>query len=491
MSNQMKNTVPNGKTEEKKIQTRYDRKIQRRKEAAERARKEKVRNIVIFVACTLLVVGGIASFIIMKSKELNAPYFTVNGEVITKTEFDYYKAMEKSNFMNQNSYLFSMLGRDMSTIDTQLYNEQMTFAEYFDQLAAEQIVETMALRDAAKASGFEYNTTKEYKKRISDIKEVAKEQKIAYKEYFQMIYGATASEKRLKDVMKENIYVEAYMKQLEKEKKPSDDAVLAYYEENKGQYDSVDYHATDFPADLPSTTTDEEGNEVEYQPTEEETQAAMEEARKKAEAAEATIAETGEEHLNESNQNSYIQANLYNFLFDETRKAGDTCVVENTSGNGYLAASFEKRYLDETPTADARIIISTSTDSQKILDEWKKGEATEESFIKMLDKYDEAGSSMLEGLYEGVSDNMVNEEIWAWLSAAERKAGDTFAMNVEDDANYVLYYVGKGDPEWKNSIRNTLLAETMNQYLEELTTPYIIEDKEGKLKYLTLEATQE
>lgn len=490
MSNQENKVLPNGNTEEKKIQTSYDRKVQRRKAAAAKAKKEKIKRIIITAVCVLLVVGGIASFSIMKSKELNAPYFTVNGQGITKTEFDYYRAIEKANFLSENESYFSMFGLDMSIIESQTYNEQMTFAEYFDQLAAEQIVKTKALLDAAKEAGFEYDTTAEYEKSIANVKEMADEQEISYKEYFKQIYGSTASEKRLEDIMRENIYTVAYNNQLRKDKKPTDDAIMAYYEENKGEYDSVDYHVTSISADLPSTITDEEGNEVEYQPTEEETKAAMEEAKKKAEEAEATIAQTGEEYLNASMQNSYFQEGLYNFLFDENRKPGDTSVIENTAYNSYLVASFEKRYLDETPTASARVIITTSTDSQVILDEWKAGAATEESFIEILDKYDEAGSIIVEGLYEGISDTMVNEEMWAWLSAADRKAGDTFAINIEEDANYVLYYVGESDPKWKNTIRSTLLSETMNQYFEEITSKYTIEDKDGNLKYLTLENTQ-
>lgn len=487
MSKQDINTMPEEKAEETKVQTSYDRKMERRKKEEAAKKKEKMKKVIISVVVIVLLAAFIASFPIRKALALKEPYFTVNGEAVTKVEFDYYRAIEKANFLSQNASYFSMFGLDMSVIEEQTYNEYMTFAEYFDQLAAEQIVRTKALGDAAEAEGFVYDTTSEYDQSIANIKEMAKEQDIAYDEYFKMIYGSLATEKRLEEVMKENIYTMAYNLKVEKDKKPTEDAIKAYYEENKGQYDSVDYHLINISADLPTTTTDAEGNEVEYQPTEEETKAAMEAAKKQADEAEATVAQKGEAHVNESMQTSYFHENLYNFLFDNSRKPGDTCVVENTPYNGYLVASFDKRYLDETPTESARVIITTSTDSQTILDEWKAGAATEESFIEILEKYDEAGSIINEGLYEGLSASAINADMYAWLSAPERKAGDTLAMNIEGEANYVLYYVGKSNPKWMNMISNTLLAEDMSLYFEELVAKYTIEDPDGRLKYLTIQ----
>ncbi len=487
MSKQNINITPEEKAEEKKKPTSYDKKMERRKREEAAKKKEKMKKVIIAVVVIVLLAAFIASFPIRKAMALKEPYIRVNGEDITKVEFDYYRAIEKANFLSQNASYFSMFGLDMSVIEEQTYDDYMIFAEYFDQLAAEEIVRTKALRDKAEAAGFVYDTTPEYEQSIANIKEMAEEQGIDYDEYVKMIYGSLATEERLEEIMKENLYTMAYSMQVEKDLEPSEDAIRAYYEENKGKYDSVDYHLMNFSADLPSTTTDAEGNEIEYQPTEEETKVAMEAAKKQADEAEATVAQKGEAHVNESMQTSYFHENLYNFLYDESRKPGDTCVVENTPYNGYLVASFDKRYLDETPTESARVIITASTDAQTILDEWKAGAATEESFIEILAKYDEAGSIINDGLYGGISSTMVNEDIYAWLSAPERKAGDTTAMNIEGEANYVLYYVGKTEPRWMSLISNTLLAEEMTVYMEELTSTYTIENLEERLKYLTIE----
>ncbi len=450
------------------------------------AKKAKRNKIIWWLVIILFFAAVIAGIVFLKVKKDNAPFIKVNGENISKAEFDYYRAVEKAGFLSQNSYYFSMFGLDISTIEEQVYDGEMLFTDYFDQLATQQIVRTKALRDAAKKEGYEYDTTAEYEETINNVKEMAKEQDIEYNQYMKLIYGGDATEKALEPVIKENIYALSYEAKLQKDKRPTDDAVKAYYEENKDQYDSVDYHVLNISADLPATTTDEAGNEVEYQPTEEELKAAMEEAKKKAEEKRATVATEGEEHINVSMQNSYFHESLHAFLYEDGRKAGDTSVMENTPYNGYLVASFEKRYLDETPTESARVIITSSTDAQTILDEWKAGAATEESFIEILAKYDEAGSIINDGLYGGIAKGAVNDELYAWLSAPERKAGDTVAMNIEGEANYVMYYVGKTEPRWMNMIRNTLLTQTMDEYLNALMKDYLIEDPDGKLKFMAL-----
>jgi len=449
-------------------------------------KKAKRNKIIWWLVIILFFAAVVAGIVFLKVKKDNAPFIKVNGENITRAEFDYYRAIEKAGFLSENSYYFNMFGLDISTIEGQVYDGEMLFTDYFDQLATQQIVRTKALRDAAKKEGYEYDTTAEYEETINNVKEMAKEQGKGYEDYLKLIYGGEATEKALEPVIKENIYALSYEAKLQKDKRPTDDAVKAYYEENKDQYDSVDYHVLNISADLPATTTDEAGNEVEYQPTEEELKAAMEEAKKKAEEKRATVATEGEEHINVSMQNSYFHESLHAFLYEDGRKAGDTSVMENTPYNGYLVASFEKRYLDETPTESARVIITSSTDAQTILDEWKAGAATEESFIEILEKYDEAGSIINDGLYGGIAKGAVNDELYAWLSAPERKAGDTVAMNIEGEANYVMYYVGKTDPRWMSMIRNTLLTQTMDEYLNALMKDYLIEDPNGQLKFMAL-----
>ena len=493
MSKKVKEAAPEA-AQQKKVQTKYDRKMQKRKEEEERLKKEQRRSKIIGFVVVALLAAFILSFPIRSYLAINSAYVTVNGEKITQVEFDYNYAIARTTYLNNNSSWLSMFGLDVSTIDSEMYSADLTYEEYFEKLAVDNIISTKSMRDVAKAEGFTYDAEAEYETWLADLEAEAEAAGLSLKDYVKACYGSLATPERIKEYVEETMYVAAFYTEKANEKMATTEEITAYYNENKASYDSIDYHMSIVEAQLPTTNpdgtvpTDEEGNEVEYEPTEEEIATAMAEAKEKAEAARETVAEEGEGYTNVSVQNSYINSLVTDFLFDESTKVGDTYVAEDTTNNRYLVVSFDGRYLDETPTADARVIISTTLDSQTILDEWKAGEATEDSFIELVAKYDENGGAEYDGLYEGLSVKSLSEEMHEWLSSTERVAGDTFAINIDGDANYVLYYVKENDPSWMIDIRDSLLSATMNEYLTEVAEGYAVEDPKGKLEYLKVEA---
>ena len=235
------------------------------------------------------------------------------------------------------------------------------------------------------------------------MEEAAKEEGVTFDAFLQQNYGPLATWSRLEPFFEENVYTSAYYSQVVEDLMPAEDELEGVYEADKASYDLVDYHMTIVKAELPTTAPDgtvekdEEGNEIAYEPTEEEIAAAMEEAKKEAEKAEKKVAKDGDEYLGKS----YSAANtkVRDFLFEEGRKAGDTTIVEDTNLNRYLVVAFDDRYRDETQTYDFRLIFSTTTDAQTILDEWKAGEATEESFQELAELGIHQSDAALNGLW--------------------------------------------------------------------------------------------
>lgn len=481
MSKEVKKTAPEA-AEEKKVITKYDRKMQKRKEEAERAKKEQLKSKVTGIVIVALIAAFILSFPIRSAIALHSAYITVNGEKITQLEFDYNYALAKISYLNSDAGYFVSMYMDPTTLDSQMYTDTMTFGDYFKQIAAEQIVSTKALKAAAEAENFTYDTTEEYEASIADMKLAAEAEGVSLKQYIKTVYGELATKSRLEDIMKELVYTSAFYEKKAEELMPSVDEITAYYEENKASYDSIDYHMSIVEADLPTTTTDASNTEVAYEPTDEEVATAMAEAKKKAEEAAKTVAKDGEGYTNVNQQNTYINSLITDFLFNESRKPGDTYIAEDTENNRYLVVSFDGRYRDETPTVDARVVISSTMDSQAMLDEWKAGAATEESFIELVGKYDESGA--IKGLQEGIITSNLPDAMKAWMNDDARQNGDTFAINVEGDANYVIYYLDESDPSWQVYIRSTLLGETMNDYVDEISAECTIEDPKGRLVYL-------
>lgn len=509
MSKKVTENTEEKQEKQEKVVTRYDQKLQRRAEEKKRAEREKrmstIGGIVIVAALACLV----ASFPVRTWLTVNGTYIKVGGENISKLEFDYNYNIVKNNYISQNGYYLSMFGLDLSgDLSRQMYSNDMTWQDFFEQMAVESIARDMALRDQAKAAGFSHDVTQDYEEYLENFKKAAAEAGSDEKTYYKECYGPYATASRLKGLIRQSLEISAYYDQLTEEKTSGDEEIEAYYEENSDSYDSVDYRMTTVNAQLPTEPTEladpvepEEGaesgaedggndTEAAYEPSEAEIAFAMTKAKKEAEKALETISADGE--LKENVQRSSLISQLRDWMFDSERKAGDKTVIENETGHLYYVVEFVKRYRDETPTQDARVVIVASDAAVRedaILEEWKSGEATEESFAEIADKYNGIDVSAEEGgLYEGLIPSGMADELGSWLGDGSRVKGDTVAITgAEGATSYVVYYVGQNDPQWKMSIRSTLLQQTMNEYLEEIRADYEVEDPKGNLNYLKVQ----
>lgn len=497
---------------EQKVMTKYDRKVQKRKEEKEKEKKEERISTTVGIVFLVALVCLVASFPIRTYLATHETYVVINGEEVNKVEFDYVYNTSKNNYITQYGSYLSYFGLDTSKdLSTQMYSETLTWKDYFEQNAVESLKQNKALMAEAKAAGFTYDTTDEYNTFKETIKTSAAAAGVSDKEYVRSIYGSYATMGRIEEYVKNDMVMNAYYQKLQEDNAPSDDEVQSYYEENKATYDSVDYRLTTIEADLPTepteladsveeTAADTTGStdgtaatdstqDTAYQPSDAEIAKAMEDAKVLADDAEQTVAKDGEAHENE--KKSSVNYLISDWLFDDARKAGDTTVITNDNSHCYYVVAFEKRYLDETPSADVRVIIPTEDKTgEEILEEWKNGAATEDSFAELCKKYTQDTSAVENGgLFEQVTKTGMTEELSNWIFDSSRQAGDTVAITVSD-TTYVLYYIGQDQPEWKINIKNTLVSDTMSQHMQDITADVTVEDPKGKLNYLKVQAEE-
>ena len=502
---------------EQKVMTKYDRKVQKRKEEKEKEKKEERISTAIGIVVLVALVCLVASFPIRTYLATHETYVVVNGEAVNKVEFDYQYNLTKNNYITQYGSYLTYFGLDTSKdLSTQMYSETLTWKDYFEQNAVESLKQNKALMAEAKAAGFTYDTTDEYNTFKETIKTSAASAGISEKEYVRSIYGSYATMGRIEEYVKNDMVMNAYYQKLQEDNAPGDDEIQSYYEENKATYDSVDYRLTTIEADLPTepteladpveetaattdtTATDgtaatdataSDSTDTAYQPSDAEIAKAMEDAKVLADDAEQTVAKDGEAHENE--KKSSVNYLISDWLFDDARKAGDTTVITNDNSHCYYVVAFEKRYLDETPSADVRVIIPTEDKTgEEILEEWKNGAATEDSFAELCKKYTQDTSAVENGgLFEQVTKTGMTEELSNWIFDSSRQAGDTVAITVSD-STYVLYYIGQDQPEWKINIKNTLVSDTMSQHMQDITADVTVEDPKGKLNYLKAQAEE-
>lgn len=497
---------------EQKVMTKYDRKVQKRKEEKEKEKKEERISTTVGIVFLVALVCLVASFPIRTYLATHETYVVINGEKVNKVEFDYAYNTSKNNYITQYGSYLSYFGLDTSKdLSTQMYSDTLTWQDYFEQNAVESLKQNKALMAEAKAAGFTYDTTDEYNTFKETIKTSAAAAGVSDKEYVRSIYGSYATMGRIEEYVKNDMVMNAYYQKLQEDNAPSDDEIQSYYEENKATYDSVDYRLTTIEADLPTeptkladpveeTAADTTGTtdgtaatdttqDTAYQPSDAEIAKAMDDAKVLADDAEQTVAKDGEAHENE--KKSSVNYMISDWLFDDARKAGDTTVITNDNSHCYYVVAFEKRYLDETPSADVRVIIPTEDKTgEEILEEWKNGAATEDSFAELCKKYTQDTSAVENGgLFEQVTKTGMTEELSNWIFDSSRQAGDTVAITVSD-TTYVLYYIGQDQPEWKINIKNTLVSDTMSQHVQDITADVTVEDPKGKLNYLKVQAEE-
>lgn len=487
---------------EKKVLTRYEMKMQKRAEEKKKAEKEKWMSTAGGIVIVVLLACLVASFPIRTYLTVNGTYIKVGGENISRVEFDYNYNIVANSYIAQNGYYLSMFGVNLSgDLSAQMYSDTMSWKDFFEQMTVDSIAGNKALRDQAKAAGFTCDLEQDYAEYMENFRKAAAEEGVTEKEYYKECYGPYATASRLKRFIYESMETSAYYDELAGQKAPSAEEIEAYYAENKDSYDSVDYRLTVVNAQLPTEPTEladpveetegaenaDENTDAAYQPSAAEIAFAMAEARKEAEEALASISTEGE--LRENVLMSSLISQLRDWMFDSGRKAADKTIIENETSHLYYVVEFVNRYRDETPTQDARIIIVSADAAVRedaVLEEWKSGEATEDSFAKIADKY---AASVSGGLYEGLILSGMPDALAEWLGDSARGKGDTAAITGDEGtASYVVYYVGANEPQWSINIKNTLLQQTLSDYMAGIKESYEVEDPKGNLNYLKIQA---
>lgn len=363
---------------EQKVQTKYDHKMEaRRQQKLKDARQEKMMKtvgIVIGVVVLLAVVVSIAVPIVRKSSALKGTYVKIGDHELTQVEYDYYYNVAVNNYLTAYSSILPYMGLDTSRdYDQQQYAEGKTWKDLFDEMTVEQIKQSKALLDDAKGVGFTYDTSAEYDVFVSELETAAQSAGVSVGEYYKNTFGEYATKQNVEPFVKEGLLVSAYHDDLMVKNVPSDEEIKAYYEENKQNYDKVDFRSFNFNTEIAEDASEED---IKKAMDELKVKAdAMMEARKGGEDFEALCLKNASENTKENYENpdteyslsegrnySNISAVMSDWLYDESRKAGDITVLADETYHQYYVVEFVKRYYDEADDAN----ISNTLASERV-----------------------------------------------------------------------------------------------------------------------------
>ncbi len=104
--------------------------------------------------------------------------------------------------------------------------------------------------------------------------------------------------------------------------------------------------------------------------------------------------------------------------------------------------------------------------AQSLYEEWKKGEATEETFAQLAtDNTQDPGSQSSGGLYNDVYPGQMVTEFNDWCFADERQVGDHGVVKTSY-GYHIMFFSGEGDfVYWKAAVADMMVGEQMNEFI--------------------------
>jgi parvulin-like peptidyl-prolyl isomerase len=433
----------------------------------------------------------------------------VGSDKIYPHEVNFYYVNSYMNFVNSYGDYLQYMGLDASKpLKEQSYSEDMTWHDYFLDSALKSVQQVKMLYHEATAAGLSLDD--KYKTQIdadiSSLETSVAEQNMDLPSYLTSYYGKAMTVDEYKRILGESYLAQQFGQQQFNSYKYSDDQVKKYYEENKKDFDVVDYRYFFFSA---TPTSDN--------PTDADKAAAKTSAKSLADIMKSAISDE-QSFINLSKQNapedqkSYYEDPGYtlresasyssltssskemaDWLIDAARVTGDTTVIQTDSGSYvvYMKARYRNDYNaqnvrhilikynlaenETTPTDEEK--AKAKSDAEAILKEWKDGEATEASFAKLAEERStDTGSASNGGLYENVYKGQMVAAFQDWTFDPARKPGDTGI--VESDYGYhVMYYVSSGAPYWTVQVDSSMRNKDYDSYTTTLKDKYPLKQR--------------
>ncbi len=493
---------------------------QKRQQEAKEARRSKILYTVVGVVCAVVAVAVIVWNTGVLPRTMTA--VTINGENYTAVDVQYYFNTTRNNLLNQYYSYVGMTPFDTGTsTKDQIYDEEsgQTWYDYLMEQTMESMRRNAALVDKAEAEGYTMS-----QKAQDDLNSYLESLETAWvgtaytsrDAYIRAYYGSYLSYNRLVELLTQDALASDYAQHTYDGFTYTDEDYEAYYKENAADLDN--YTFTQFTLKASVSTTDEEGNTIEMTDEEkaealaaaqEELKPVAEEIKAKLEAGEdlAALAEEYADQLSSSGVStvsvgSDLSSQYSDWLKDSARQAGDVTLVENNSSDTttyYYVVRFESRARDDGNTADVRHILvkaevsdgaeapteeqyaAAETKAEELLEQWKSGEATEESFTALAkENSDDTTVSQNGGLYSNISAASNYTKPFLDWALADHQPGDTVIVRSDDSQGYhIMYYVSSGDPIWKQTADSTLRQDDYSAWEEEAASGYEVTNGTG------------
>ena len=441
-------------------------------------------------------------------RERNTVALTIGDQKISNAEFNYYYIDAVNDFYSQFGNYASVLGLDLTKpLNEQIVDEdtQKTWADDFIQSATDNVCATYALVAEAKANGF--TLPEDSVTTIDNAIATMSMYATIYgypntNSYIKAMYGNGADEKSLREYYEMTELARTYQLDYQESLTYTDDQLRAAEAENFNKFSSYDYNYYYLTVNSFLETNVEEA-------TAEQKAAAVQAAEEAAksltdgittvEAFDAAIAALSinadktsvASYASEDTSFSNLNTAYADWMADPARKTGNMTYVpyiatstdENGNEieqiNGYYVVMFDSCNDNTYPLANVRHILvkpeggtynsntgmfdyteeeqaAARAEAEAILNEWKSGDATEESFAALANEKSDDGDGTTGGLYEDVYPGQMVAAFEDWCFD-NRKAGDTGIVETEYGC-HVMFYSGDSETSYRDHLISGELA---------------------------------
>ncbi len=474
---------------------------QRQQQIQRRARRKKTLIITAIVLAVVIILGPLtllstgAFYRIVPAAEVGGRSYSISD-----FNYHYYSALQ-SNYENlQKSYgdYASYILDPKKPLNEQQFSEDMTWADYLGNSALMNIQNVVLLNDQAKAAG--YTLSEEQEAELTALYEQIKTTAASYNYslngYLQAVYGNGMTPEIFQRNLRDSYVADAYAGSVVDSYQYSAEDLQAHYEANKNNFDAVTYRlffvsgaaaeGEDAAAALAVALEKAKVFAGLADSSESFAQLALEyaaeDSKEKYQDPDAT--------LNRDIRYSAVSGTTYGeWLFDAARQPGDTTVSESSSGHYVLY--FEGRSDNHYNTVNVRHLLITPKAAEDggevdeaawakaeqeinaLYDQWKAGEATEESFAALANEHSADGDGTTGGLYEGVYKGQMVRNFNDWCFDPARAPGDTGIVKT-DYGYHIIYFVGEGGDYWTRIVTDSLKQQDYSAWILEKSALYEI-----------------
>ena len=506
--------------------------------AQKEAKKTNLYTTLFVVTMVLILViavtVGVSQFINNSGiREKNTTAVTIGSHELSNAELNYYYVDTVNNFYSQNGQYASFFGLDTTLpLNEQIFDETTgeTWADYFLESAKTTAASVYAMNDAAKAEGF--TLPEEEAANVDAIISNFGLYANLYgftsgEEYLKAMYGKGATEEGVRNYLEMSMLADAFYTAHQESLTYEDADLRAAEAENYDKFSSFNYNYYYLAASRfrEGGTTNEDGTTTYTDAEEAAAVVAAEEAAKTILAAEiASVADldaaiaalpiNAESSVKSTAYEDYaytsIDEDLAAWLTVDGRKEGDVDMIANLNADGeiqgYYVAYFHSVDDNTFALKNARHILvsfeggtadengmtvyseeekaAAKAAAEEILNQWKSGEATEDSFAALAtEKTTDTGSAANGGLYENIYPKQMVEPFEAWCYDAARVPGDTGIVETEY-GYHVMYFVGDSQETYRDfQIRQELAEADHSAWYNAILDSVDITD--GNTKYLS------